>query len=45
MNQFPFPSPFVGFLVLLAALVQLAWHLAVIVFVFKIWQKVKHLPG
>jgi hypothetical protein len=27
------------------ALVSLAWHIAVIVFVYKTWQKVKHLPG
>lgn len=45
MNDFPFPFTFVTFLVMGAALVQLAWHLAVIVFVYKIWQKVKHLPG
>ena len=26
-------------------LVSLAWYIAVIVFLYKIWQKVKHLPG
>jgi hypothetical protein len=26
-------------------LIQLAWHVAVIVFLYRIWQKVKHLPG
>ena len=26
-------------------LVSLAWHIVVIVLVYKIWQKVKHLPG
>ena len=42
MTNFPFAVPFV---VLLAMLVQLAWHVAVIVFLYKIWQKVKHLPA
>ena len=27
------------------ALMNLAWYVAVIVFLYKIWQKVKHLPG
>lgn len=27
------------------ALANLAWHLAVIVFLYKIWQKVRHLPS
>ena len=35
---------FVGF-VSLVAFVQLAWHVAVIVFLYKIWQRVKHLPS
>jgi hypothetical protein len=26
-------------------IVQIGWYLAVIVFLFKIWQKVRHLPG
>lgn len=42
MNNFPFVPAFV---VLLAMLVQLAWHVAVIVFLYKIWQKVRHLPS
>ena len=31
--------------VLLAGLIQFAWHVAVIVFLYKIWQKVRHLPS
>lgn len=42
-GSFPFVS--VAWLVMLAMLIQLAWHVAVIVFLYKIWQKVKHLPG
>jgi len=34
----------IGLVVGLGVLVQLAWHVAVIVLVYKIWQKVKHLP-
>jgi hypothetical protein len=30
---------------LLAGFVSLAWYVAVVVLLFKIWQKVKHLPG
>ena len=26
-------------------LVSAAWYVAVIVFLYKIWQKVRHLPG
>ena len=26
-------------------LVSFGWYVAVIVFLYKIWQKVKHLPG
>ena len=33
------------FLIMLGVLVQFAWYVAVIVFLYKIWQKVKHLPG
>ena len=43
MDYFPF-SP-IGFVVLPIMLVQLAWYVAVIVFLYKIWQKVKHLPA
>jgi hypothetical protein len=32
-------------LFLAAMALQLAWHIAVIYLVWKIWQKVKHLPG
>jgi hypothetical protein len=35
----------IGGVVVLSAVVQLAWHVAVIVLLFKIWQKVKHLPS
>ena len=43
MDYFPF-APMV-FLVLPLMLVQLGWYVAVIVFLYKIWQKVKHLPA
>lgn len=43
MNNFPY-SP-VPFLVLLMLLVQIGWYVSVIVFLYKIWQKVKHLPA
>lgn len=26
-------------------LLNLAWHVAVIVLLYKVWKKVKHLPG
>jgi hypothetical protein len=32
-------------LALFAAVASLAWYVAVVVFLYKIWQKVKHLPG
>ncbi len=38
----------VGFfplIVLPLFLVNAAWYIAVIVFLYKIWKKVKHLPG
>ena len=44
MNDFTVPLVITG-LAALAGLVQLAWQVAVIVFVYKIWQKVKHLPA
>ena len=34
-----------GAVIGVGAIVKLAWHLAVIVFLYKIWQKVKHLPS
>jgi len=37
--------PVIPFVVGLLGLVQLAWYIAVFVFLYKIWQKVKHLPG
>lgn len=42
MDRFPLlPLFFIAPIVL----VQLAWYVAVIVFLYKIWQKVKHLPS
>jgi len=35
----------IGLLVAVSILVQLAWHIAVIVFLYVIWKKVKHLPS
>jgi hypothetical protein len=37
-------SLFAGILFLLG-FVQVGWHVAVIVFLYKIWRKVKHLPA
>jgi hypothetical protein len=45
MDNVPFATfPFLLF-GLTAGLVQLAWYIGVMVFLYKIWQKVKHLPG
>jgi hypothetical protein len=45
MDNVPFPAaPFLLF-GLIGGLVQLVWYIAVLVFLYKIWQKVKHLPG
>jgi hypothetical protein len=41
MSTFPILPVFAG----VFALVQLVWYIAVIVFLYKIWQKVKLLPG
>jgi len=30
---------------LMAGFISLAWYVAVIVLLYRIWQKVKHLPG
>jgi hypothetical protein len=35
----------IGLVVGLTAFVNLAWHVAVLVLAYKIWQKVKHLPS
>jgi len=40
-DSFLFPSIVMGS----SMLVSLTWHVVVIVLVYKIWQKVKHLPG
>lgn len=45
MDMIPIGAGGLGFVVGLSILVQLAWHVAVLVFVYKIWQKVKHLPS
>jgi hypothetical protein len=38
-------TPFFPLLFLPLMLVSLAWYVGVIVLLYKIWQKVKHLPG
>ena len=40
-----YPLPLIGIFVGVLGLVQLAWHIAVIVFLYKIWVKVRHLPS
>jgi hypothetical protein len=40
-----FALPITAMVVGILGFLQLAWHVAVIVFVYRIWQKVKHLPG
>lgn len=42
-SPWPFLAPFL--FVLPFALLSLAWYLGVIVLLYKIWKKVKHLPG
>jgi hypothetical protein len=37
--------PAAALIVGVIGLLQLAWHIAVIVLVYLIWQKVKRLPG
>jgi hypothetical protein len=44
MNSYPYPLPFL-LIPIAIGLVSLAWYVGVIVMLFKIWQKVKHLPG
>jgi len=39
------PSSLVPFLFLPLMLLSLVWYVGVIVLLYKIWQKVKHLPG
>jgi hypothetical protein len=43
MEQFGF-FPFAALFIVPMVLLQFAWYVAVIVFLFKIWQRVKHLP-
>jgi hypothetical protein len=46
MDNVPFFPPFLFLLFGLAAgLVQFAWYVAATIFLYKIWQKVKHLPS
>ena len=45
MHEIPPPFFVLPFVVLPLMLMQLAWYVAVIVFLYKIWKKVKHLPG
>jgi hypothetical protein len=44
MNSYPnlFPSLLIP---MTLGLVSLTWYVGVVVMLFKIWQKVKHLPG
>jgi hypothetical protein len=35
----------IGSLIALMGAIQLAWYVAVIVFLYKIWSKVRHLPA
>jgi hypothetical protein len=41
---FPFGSYALAFL-FIPILIQIVWYVAVTVFLYKIWKKVKHLPG
>jgi hypothetical protein len=45
MNQIGFSQYSLFLMPALFALVSLAWSIAVIVLLVKIWRKVKHLPG
>jgi len=45
MNTVDIGTAGFGAVIGLSVLVQLAWHVAVLVFVYKIWQKVRHLPS
>ena len=44
MDASSFPI-FVPLLIAPLILLNVVWYVAVIVFLYKIWQKVKHLPG
>jgi hypothetical protein len=43
MDYMEFPWPIGAFVALMGA-IQLAWYIAVIVLLYKIWSKVRHLP-
>jgi hypothetical protein len=45
MNSIDIGAAGFGAVVGLSVLVQLAWHVAVLVLVYRIWRKVKHLPS
>jgi hypothetical protein len=45
MNSIDVGAAGIGLVVGAFALVQLAWHVAVLVLVYRIWRKVKHLPS
>jgi hypothetical protein len=46
MDQVPFPFGSYAFaFLLIPLLIHVVWHVAVIVFLYKIWKKVQHLPG
>jgi hypothetical protein len=45
MDNVPFQFFPFAFLVGIFALLQFAWYVAVIVFLYRIWLKVKHLPA
>jgi hypothetical protein len=47
MNEILFPGvgSFGFAFLLIPMLIQIVWYVAVIVFLYKIWKKVKHLPG
>lgn len=44
MDMMPLP-PVLSLIALPFIAIQLAWYIGVIVLLYKIWQKVKHLPS
>jgi hypothetical protein len=45
MNSVPFDGAIgIGLVVGMMTAIQLGWYIAVILFLYKIWSKVKHLP-
>jgi hypothetical protein len=46
MNSIPLDGAMgIGLVVGVMTAIQVGWYIAVIVFLFKIWSKVKHLPS